>query len=143
MSFNIQQVLDIVKKRNVGEIEFLQAVSEVLLSLKPILDQHPEYCDTNILDRLVEPERQIIFRVPWQEPASGESQVYRQVKRVLLSVQEFRRDRIRCPLYGPWGRFLSHRLRALPCEHSFHTFPRRRISEEAQDGCSASYPRKS
>jgi glutamate dehydrogenase (NADP+) len=67
MSTAIQQVLDTIKKRNAGEMEFLQAVREVLVSLEPALDRHPEYLDANILERLVEPERQITFRVPWQD----------------------------------------------------------------------------
>ncbi|MBN1757810.1 MAG: NADP-specific glutamate dehydrogenase [Chitinispirillaceae bacterium] len=66
MPRSIQQVLDTLKRRNAGEIEFLQAVREVLLTLEPVLDQRPEYDEANILERLVEPERQIMFRVPWQ-----------------------------------------------------------------------------
>jgi glutamate dehydrogenase (NADP+) len=56
-----------VQKRNSGELEFLQAVKEVLDSLGPVLEKHPEYVDAKILDRIVEPERQIMFRVPWQD----------------------------------------------------------------------------
>ncbi len=59
------RVLDEVRKRNAGEREFLQAVEEVLPSLKPVISQHPEYVDAKILERLVEPERMVIFRVPW------------------------------------------------------------------------------
>ena len=54
-----------VVKRNAGEAEFHQAVKEVLESLVPVLEKHPEYIDLGIVERLVEPERQIIFRVPW------------------------------------------------------------------------------
>jgi glutamate dehydrogenase (NADP+) len=61
----IQQTIDTVKRRNAGEMEFLQAVREVLVSLEPVIERHPEYIDTCILDRIVEPERQIVFRVPW------------------------------------------------------------------------------
>ncbi len=61
----IQQTIDTVKRRNCGEAEFLQAVREVLVSLDPVLERHPEYVDACILDRIVEPERQITFRVPW------------------------------------------------------------------------------
>jgi glutamate dehydrogenase (NADP+) len=51
--------------RNAGEPEFLQAVREVLESLGPVLEQRPEYVECGILERIVEPERQIVFRVPW------------------------------------------------------------------------------
>jgi glutamate dehydrogenase (NADP+) len=61
----IQGVYEEVLRRNPGETEFHQAVKEVLDSLGPVLEKHPEYVDARILDRIVEPERQIIFRVPW------------------------------------------------------------------------------
>jgi glutamate dehydrogenase (NADP+) len=63
----IQGVYEQVMRRNAGETEFLQAVKEVLDSLGPVLDKHPEYVEAKILDRIVEPERQIMFRVPWQD----------------------------------------------------------------------------
>jgi glutamate dehydrogenase (NADP+) len=63
----IQAAYEQVLKRNPGEVEFHQAVKEVLDSLGPVLEKHPEYVDAKILDRIVEPERQIIFRVPWQD----------------------------------------------------------------------------
>jgi len=63
----IQGVYEDVLRRNPGEVEFLQAVKEVLDSLGPVLEKHPEYVDARILDRIVEPERQIMFRVPWQD----------------------------------------------------------------------------
>jgi glutamate dehydrogenase (NADP+) len=53
--------------RNPGEVEFHQAVKEVLDSLEPVLERHPEYVDAKIVERIVEPERQIMFRVPWQD----------------------------------------------------------------------------
>jgi glutamate dehydrogenase (NADP+) len=56
---------DEVARRNPGETEFHQAVHEVLQSLGPILSKHPEYVDSAVIQRLCEPERQIIFRVPW------------------------------------------------------------------------------
>jgi len=62
-----QTLYEQVLKRNPGEVEFHQAVKEVLDCLGPVLDKHPEYVKAGILDRLVEPERQIIFRVPWQD----------------------------------------------------------------------------
>ena len=63
----IKTVYEQVLKRNPGEIEFHQAVKEVIDSLGPVLEKHPEYVDAKILDRIVEPERQIVFRVPWQD----------------------------------------------------------------------------
>lgn len=63
----IENVYERVLKRNPGEVEFHQAVKEVLDSLGPVLEKHPEYVDAKILERIVEPERQIIFRVPWQD----------------------------------------------------------------------------
>ena len=54
-----------VKEKNSNESEFLQAVNEVLDSLVPVLEKHPEYFDEAILERMVEPERVIMFRVPW------------------------------------------------------------------------------
>ncbi|MGV8877161.1 MAG: NADP-specific glutamate dehydrogenase [Rhodoglobus sp.] len=55
--------------RNAGEPEFHQALQEVLESIVPVLEQHPEYLDAGIVERLVEPERQIMFRVPWLDDA--------------------------------------------------------------------------
>jgi glutamate dehydrogenase (NADP+) len=63
----IESIYEQVLKRNPGEVEFHQAVKEVLDSLGPVLEKHPEYVDAKILDRIVEPERQIMFRVPWQD----------------------------------------------------------------------------
>jgi glutamate dehydrogenase (NADP+) len=61
----IESVLENVKKRNSNEPEFLQAVEEVLSTLAPVLEKHPEYIAANLLERFCEPERQIMFRVPW------------------------------------------------------------------------------
>ena len=55
--------------RNAGEPEFHQALHEVLESIEPVLELHPEYVEAGILERLVEPERQIMFRVPWVDDA--------------------------------------------------------------------------
>ena len=63
----IEAVYEQVCKRNCGEPEFQQAVKEVLDSLAPVIEKRPEYVDARILDRIVEPERQIMFRVPWQD----------------------------------------------------------------------------
>ena len=61
----VQNVLEVVKQRNQGEKEFHDAVTEVLNSLVPVFDKHPEFIKASLLERLVEPERQILFRVPW------------------------------------------------------------------------------
>jgi glutamate dehydrogenase (NADP+) len=63
----IQDVIADVKRRNSQEPEFFQAVSEVLDSLAPALERNPKYQKAAILERITEPERQIIFRVPWQD----------------------------------------------------------------------------
>ncbi|MCU0793240.1 MAG: NADP-specific glutamate dehydrogenase [Opitutaceae bacterium] len=72
----ISEVLDIVARRNAGEPEFLQAAQEVLHSLGPIIERRRKYRDARILERIVEPERQIIFRVAWVDDA-GRPQVNR------------------------------------------------------------------
>ncbi|MCT4620641.1 MAG: NADP-specific glutamate dehydrogenase [Marinisporobacter sp.] len=61
----LQEVLEEVKKRNPGEIEFHQAVEEVLISLAPVIEKHPEYKNIALIERFVEPERVVMFRVPW------------------------------------------------------------------------------
>jgi len=63
-------------KRNPSEFEFHQAVKEVLESLEPVFARRPEYAKAGILERIVEPERQIIFRVPWLDD-QGNVQVNR------------------------------------------------------------------
>ncbi|MGV0837422.1 NADP-specific glutamate dehydrogenase [Mycolicibacterium thermoresistibile] len=61
----LHDVYDEVARRNPGEDEFHQSVYEVLTSLGPVVAKHPEYADSAVIRRLCEPERQIIFRVPW------------------------------------------------------------------------------
>jgi glutamate dehydrogenase (NADP+) len=61
----ISEIMEQVIKRNPSEPEFHQAVLEVLESLQPAIQKHPELVEAGILNRIVEPERQIIFRVPW------------------------------------------------------------------------------
>ena len=61
----LNELMDRVIKRNPGEDEFHQAVREVLESLEPVLEQSPEYITSGVMERLVEPERIIKFRVPW------------------------------------------------------------------------------
>ncbi|MBN1795654.1 MAG: NADP-specific glutamate dehydrogenase [Sedimentisphaerales bacterium] len=63
----IENVYEQVVRRNAGETEFLQAVKEVLDSIVPVLDKCPQYVEVKIPERIVEPERQIMFRVPWQD----------------------------------------------------------------------------
>ncbi|HQL96127.1 MAG TPA: Glu/Leu/Phe/Val dehydrogenase dimerization domain-containing protein, partial [Candidatus Hydrogenedentes bacterium] len=63
----VQSVLESVIRRNAGEPEFHQAVREVLECLAPVFERHPEYEEARILERLTEPERVIMFRVPWQD----------------------------------------------------------------------------
>jgi len=65
----INEVFERVKARNISDAEYLQAVEEVFESLEPVLEKHPEYVEANILERITEPERQIIFRVPWVDDA--------------------------------------------------------------------------
>lgn len=72
----VDEVLEIVTRRNPGEPEFLQAVTEVLRSITPVLDRHPEYEAERILERMIEPERVVIFRIPWQDD-KGRFQVNR------------------------------------------------------------------
>ena len=72
----LQSVYAGVEKRNPGEKEFLQAVYEVLESLEPVVDKHPEFEKNGLLERIVEPERVIYFRVPWVDD-NGKVQVNR------------------------------------------------------------------
>lgn len=73
---HLKAVAETVGRRNTAEPEFLQAVQEVLETLEPVLAEHPEYIEAGILERLVEPERQLIFRVPWTDD-TGRVQVNR------------------------------------------------------------------
>lgn len=63
----LEGVFEAVRLRNPGEVEFHQAVREVLESLGPVLAKHPELAEHKIIERICEPERQIIFRIPWQD----------------------------------------------------------------------------
>ncbi len=72
----IDRVLEEVEKRNPGEEEFQQAVREILESLVPVFAKHPEYEKQGILERLIEPERLVVFRVPWIDD-EGKVQVNR------------------------------------------------------------------
>ena len=76
MHEKLRPVYERVLDRNPGETEFHQAVNEVLHSLGAAIDQHPEYADARIVERICEPERQIIFRVPWEDD-SGDIHINR------------------------------------------------------------------
>ena len=72
----LNEVYQGLAKRNAEQKEFLQAVEEVLESLEPVVEAHPEYEKASLIERLVEPERIIMFRVPWVDDA-GKVQVNR------------------------------------------------------------------
>jgi glutamate dehydrogenase (NADP+) len=67
MDERLESIFQDVLKRNPGEAEFHQAVREVLESIGPVLQKYPAFRDRKIIERICEPERQIIFRVPWQD----------------------------------------------------------------------------
>ncbi len=71
-----QDVLAKLKEKNANEPEFIQAATEVLTTLEPVFEKHPEYEAAGLLERIVEPERQIMFRVPWVDD-NGKVQVNR------------------------------------------------------------------
>ena len=87
----VESVIELVKEKNPNEPEFIQAVTEVLTSLEPVIEAHPEYEKASLLERLVEPERVIMFRVPWVDD-EGNVQVNR---RLSCAVQQLHR-----PLQG-------------------------------------------
>ncbi len=72
----LNELMERVIKRNAGEKEFHQAVEEVLMSIEPVLEKHPEYIKLGVIERMVEPERVIKFRVPWIDDC-GKVQVNR------------------------------------------------------------------
>ena len=76
MNAQVEKVYEQVVARNRGDLEFHQAVREVLDSLVPVIEKQPQYAENGLLERLVEPERQIVFRVPWVDDA-GNVQVNR------------------------------------------------------------------
>lgn len=73
---HIKEIIEKVKVKDKGEETFIQAVEEVLTSLTPFIEQNPQYIENNILERITEPERQIIFKVPWEDD-NGKIQVNR------------------------------------------------------------------
>ena len=72
----VDNVIEAVKAKNAEQSEFIQAVTEVLKSLEPVIEAHPEYEEASLLERIVEPERVIMLRVPWVDDA-GKVQVNR------------------------------------------------------------------
>ena len=72
----VQRIIDQVKAKDPDQPEFIQAVTEVMSTLEPVIEAHPEYEEAKILERIVEPERIIQFRVPWVDD-KGEVQVNR------------------------------------------------------------------
>ena len=72
----VSRIIDQVKEKNAEQPEFIQAVTEVLTSLEPVIDAHPEYEAAGLLERIVEPERVVMFRVPWVDD-EGKVQVNR------------------------------------------------------------------
>ena len=72
----VDNVIEQVKAKNAEQPEFIQAVTEVLQSLEPVIEAHPEYEQAALLERIVEPERVIMFRVPWVDD-NGKVQVNR------------------------------------------------------------------
>ena len=72
----LQDVVNKVREKNANEPEFIQTVEEVLKSLEPVIEKHPEYVKANLIERMVEPERAFTFRVPWVDD-NGNVQVNR------------------------------------------------------------------
>ena len=72
----VKDVINLARAKNPAEPEFLQAVQEVLETLGPAISKHPEYQKARILERMIEPERVLMFRVPWIDDA-GQVQVNR------------------------------------------------------------------
>ena len=70
------RILEELKKKNADQPEFVQAATEILTTLQPVIEKHPEYEANGLLERYVEPERIIIFRVPWVDD-QGKVQVNR------------------------------------------------------------------
>src|SRR5688572_4151209 len=85
MSTYVESLVAQVKDRNPAEPEFHQAVEEVLASLAPVIERRPAYRKARILERMVEPERTVMFRVPWVDDA-GEVHVNRGYRIQMSSV---------------------------------------------------------
>ena len=72
----MSDILSVIKTKNPGEHEFLQAVDKVLASVKPLIDRHPEYRQEAVLKRITEPEKVFMFSVPWVDD-QGQVQINR------------------------------------------------------------------
>ena len=70
----VEKIMQELMRKHSGELEYLQAVKEVLTSIQDVYNQHPEFEKAKLIERLVEPERVIQFRVPWVED-NGEGHV--------------------------------------------------------------------
>jgi glutamate dehydrogenase (NADP+) len=79
VSMNFHDVISRLETKNPGEKEFLQAVREVLESIEEVYNQHPQFDAVSLIDRLTEPERVILFKVPWQDD-EGKVQVNRGIR---------------------------------------------------------------
>ena len=64
---NTQDILQVVKQRNPNEPEFIQAAEEVITSIVPVLERNPSFVKLKLLERMLEPERLISFRVTWMD----------------------------------------------------------------------------
>ncbi len=91
----INDVMTLVKTKNPAEPEFHQAVQEVMESLRLVLERHPEYISARILERIVEPERVLMFRVPWFDD-QGNVQINRGFRIEMNSAVRPCRGRWRC-----------------------------------------------
>ena len=63
----VEKIIQDLQRKHPGEPEYIQAVKEVLISIKDVYNQHPEFEKAKLIERLVEPERVITFRVPWTD----------------------------------------------------------------------------
>ena len=72
----VEDVLELIKKKDWNQPEFMNTAKEVLYSIIPVLEKHPEYKENKLLERFIEPERVVIFRVPWADD-KGQLQVNR------------------------------------------------------------------
>ena len=103
----LQPILDRVIQRNPDDKEFIQAVTEVFTSLEPVAEKHPEYIENGIFERIVEPERQIIFRVPWGRLTIGKSTGQPRIPR---GIQFRDRPLQRRPAFPPVRKHQHHQI---------------------------------
>ena len=113
---NVEKIMHDLEAKHPGEAEYLQAVREVLISIQDVYNQHPEFEKAKLIERLVEPERIITFRVPWTDD-KGEVHVnigyrvqfngaigpYKGGLRFHPSVPRIRADIQECPYYTAYG----------------------------------------